>query len=258
MVASEQSLTNSDKPKLLDDIQQLLAAQYDSRKTNQKIFADKAEAEFALWKQEEFFDQLVKVITVHRLRRRTDQELLKAHKDLPMIRSNMRMEENILDIRRSICRSRKLDEKYGDPIYYCSRLDCHRFSEGFSDHQSRKDHEKKHDSMECPIEGCIATFRGTDMYRNMDQHLKNIHDRCDDVFHPIGHPQALGRKLRELIEHVDIYGVDEMLSKESNDIDIRRMRFLSKANDRTSYFKETKPIEIIQTTGSLNKPGSLL
>jgi ankyrin repeat protein len=217
VVAFENSVIDSDKHMLLQDIQQLLSTQYDHRYTKNKLSTDKIKTEFSLWNQEAFFEQLIEAITVHRLRRRSDQELMRAHKNLPLIRSNMRMEENFLEIRREIRQTRNLAKKYGNNLYYCSRLDCNRFSEGFSDSILHRDHENKHDTMKCPVEGCIATFRGPGMYNSMDRHIKHIHDHNHDTFHPIGQPQTLSSMLKELIQFVDIHGLEETLSKAKND-----------------------------------------
>jgi hypothetical protein len=213
VVAFEHSVIDSEKRMLLQDIQQLLTTQYDRRYMKNKLSTDKIKNEFSVWSQEGLFEQLVEVITVHRLRRRLDQELLKAHKDLPLIRSNMRMEENFLEIRRKIRRAQNLAGKYGNDLYYCSRLDCHRFSEGFSDPLLHHDHENKHDTMKCPVEGCIAMFRGSGMYRSMNQHIEYIHDRNHDTFYPIGQPQTWASVIKELIQYVDVRGLEERLSK---------------------------------------------
>ena len=213
VVAFEQSISSSDKDQLLQDIQHLLANQFNSCYPKIKLLTDKIKQEFSIWNKEACFEQLVEAITVHRLRRRSDQELLKAHKDFPLVRSNMRMEENFIQIRRTIYHVKDLDGKYGKDLFHCSRLDCQRFSNGFSDPSLYHDHEEKHESIKCPIEGCIAIFRGRDMNRRMDRHLAIAHDPDHDKFYPIGRPQDWTNEVKELIRYVDIHGLEEALSK---------------------------------------------
>jgi ankyrin repeat protein len=219
VVALEHTVNDSDKRMLLQDIQQLFTTQYDHRSTKIKLSTDETKNEFSVWNQEAFFEQLIEAITVHRLQRRSDQALLKAHKDLPMIRSKMHMDENFLEIRRQIPRARNLAGKYGNDLYYCSRLGCHRFSEGFSDSHLQHDHENKHENMKCPVEGCIAMFRGHGMFRSMNQHIEYVHDRNHDTFYPIGRPQTWASVIKESVQNVDIHSLEERFSRAKQEID---------------------------------------
>lgn len=208
VMAYGDQLANTEKGQLWEILERFLNAQFDQ--SFPRRFAIKSiKDEFSNWNQEALFDQLVEAVTVHRLQR--DPQLRKAQKDLPYIKSNLLVGQKYLDMRQEILRTGNLHGMYGQAMYYCYRLDCERFSNGFVNRQEQREHEDKHTSISCPAEGCLASFRGSKMDKDLSKHIHEVHDRKDDSFRPIGRPKTFSEWVCELIQCVNTHKLREVL-----------------------------------------------